>query len=56
MEQFSVRPNAADVERPYIERNIAATRQAYRIDSDDGSTTGTIRGWAPSLPATFRRT
>ncbi|MFY9918114.1 MAG: UPF0182 family protein, partial [Mycobacterium sp.] len=34
MEQFSVRPNAADVERPYIERNIAATRQAYRIDGD----------------------
>jgi len=29
MEQFSVRPNAADVERQYIERNIAATRQAY---------------------------
>ena len=35
MEQFSVRPNAADVERPYIERNIAATRQAYRIDSGE---------------------
>jgi uncharacterized protein len=34
MEQFSVRPNAADVERPYIERNIDATRQAYRIGDD----------------------
>ena len=34
MEQFSVRPNAADVERPYIERNIDATRQAYRLDGD----------------------
>ena len=34
MEQFSVRPNAADVERPYIERNIDATRQAYRIGGD----------------------
>ncbi|NLE80453.1 MAG: COG1615 family transporter [Rhodococcus sp.] len=34
MEQFSVRPNAADVERPYIERNIAATRDAYGIGSD----------------------
>ncbi|WP_018601269.1 UPF0182 family protein [Mycobacterium sp. 155] len=34
MEQFSVRPNAADVERPYIERNIAATRDAYRLGSD----------------------
>ncbi|WP_204079198.1 UPF0182 family protein [Mycobacterium riyadhense] len=31
MEQFSVRPNAADVERPYIQRNIDATRQAFRI-------------------------
>lgn len=31
MEQFSVRPNAADVERPYIQRNIEATRQAYRL-------------------------
>lgn len=34
MEQFSVRPNAADVERDYIERNIAATRRAYRLDGD----------------------
>ncbi len=34
MEQFSVRPNAADVERPYIQRNIEATREAYRIGGD----------------------
>lgn len=34
MEQFSVRPNAADVERPYIQRNIDATRQAFRIGGD----------------------
>ena len=34
MEQFSVRPNAADVERPYIERNISATREAFGIGSD----------------------
>ncbi|WP_328715177.1 UPF0182 family protein [Nocardia salmonicida] len=34
VEQFSVRPNAADLESPYIERNIAATRQAYGIGSD----------------------
>ncbi|WP_280252721.1 UPF0182 family protein [Nocardia abscessus] len=34
VEQFSVRPNAADMERAYIERNIAATRQAYAIGSD----------------------
>ncbi|MEU4345060.1 UPF0182 family protein [Nocardia sp. NPDC023852] len=34
VEQFSVRPNAADMERAYIERNITATRQAYGIGSD----------------------
>ncbi|MGK8558089.1 UPF0182 family protein [Nocardia gipuzkoensis] len=34
VEQFSVRPNAADMERAYIERNIAATRQAYGIGHD----------------------
>ncbi|WP_242676745.1 UPF0182 family protein [Rhodococcus sp. ABRD24] len=31
VEQFSVKPNAADKERVYIERNIAATREAYGI-------------------------
>ncbi len=40
MEQFSVRPNAADVERPYIERNIDATRQAYGIGPDTVEYTG----------------
>ncbi|WP_084436220.1 UPF0182 family protein, partial [Aldersonia kunmingensis] len=34
VEQFSVRPNAADKERPYIERNIEATRQAYGITDE----------------------
>ena len=34
MEQFSVRPNAADVESPYIQRNIDATRQAFRLGGD----------------------
>ncbi|MBF6409798.1 UPF0182 family protein [Nocardia farcinica] len=34
VEQFSVRPNAADKESEYIERNIAATRQAFGITSD----------------------
>ncbi|NLV81096.1 MAG: COG1615 family transporter [Rhodococcus sp.] len=34
VEQFSVRPNAADKEREYIERNIAATREAYGITDD----------------------
>ncbi len=35
VEQFSVRPNAADKESPpFIERNIAATREAYGITDD----------------------
>ncbi|MFE3447270.1 UPF0182 family protein [Nocardia sp. NPDC059180] len=34
VEQFSVRPNAAEKESEYIERNIAATRQAYGITDD----------------------
>ncbi|MEV2224191.1 UPF0182 family protein [Nocardia vinacea] len=34
VEQFSVRPNAADKESEYIERNITATRQAFGITSD----------------------
>lgn len=34
VEQFSVRPNAADKESEYIERNIAATRLAYGITED----------------------
>ncbi|MEO7079517.1 MAG: UPF0182 family protein [Rhodococcus sp. (in: high G+C Gram-positive bacteria)] len=35
MEQFSVRPNAAVKEQAYIERNIAATRDAYGIGDDN---------------------
>ncbi|RVW05316.1 UPF0182 family protein [Rhodococcus xishaensis] len=34
VEQFSVKPNAADKERAYIERNIDATRQAYGITDE----------------------
>ncbi|WP_067659856.1 UPF0182 family protein [Nocardia harenae] len=34
VEQFSVRPNAADKESEYIERNIDATRRAYGITPD----------------------
>ncbi|MFD1813349.1 UPF0182 family protein [Rhodococcus gannanensis] len=35
VEQFSVRPNAADKESTYIERNIAATREAYGITDEE---------------------
>lgn len=34
MEQFSVKPNAAQKEAEYIQRSIAATRQAYGIGGD----------------------
>ncbi|MEV0946104.1 UPF0182 family protein [Rhodococcus sp. NPDC049939] len=40
VEQFSVKPNAAQKESPYIERNIQATRQAYGITSDNIEYTG----------------
>ncbi|MGW0037549.1 UPF0182 family protein [Gordonia sp. NPDC003376] len=38
MEQFSVKPNAAQKEAEYIQRNIDATRQAYGIGSDHVTT------------------
>ncbi|MFD0840842.1 UPF0182 family protein [Williamsia serinedens] len=34
MEQFSVKPNAAQKESEYIQRNIDATRAAYQIGND----------------------
>ncbi|APA96266.1 UPF0182 family protein [Nocardia seriolae] len=34
VEQFSVKPNASTKERAYIERNIAATREAYGLTPD----------------------
>ncbi|WP_040811704.1 UPF0182 family protein [Nocardia concava] len=34
VEQFSVKPNATTKERSYIERNIAATRDAYGLTPD----------------------
>jgi uncharacterized membrane protein (UPF0182 family) len=34
VQQFQVRPSEADRESPYIERNIAATRDAYQIGRD----------------------
>jgi len=34
VEQFSVKPNAAQKERDYISRSITATRQAYGLTSD----------------------
>ena len=34
VEQFSVKPNAAQKEKDYIERSIRATRQAYGLTDD----------------------
>lgn len=49
IEQFSVKPNAAQKESPYIERNIQATRQAYGI-SDDKVTYEPYSGDATQAP------
>ncbi|GAA4756526.1 UPF0182 family protein [Gordonia alkaliphila] len=51
MEQFAVKPSAADKEREYIQRNINATRDAFRIRDGldvtyDGDWTRT-----PAIPA-----
>ena len=37
IQKFSVGPNASDKERPYISRNIKATRQAYDIVTRDAA-------------------
>lgn len=38
MEQFAVKPSAADKEKEFIQRNIGATRDAYRIRPDQDIT------------------
>ncbi len=38
MEQFSVKPNAAQKEADYIARNLTATKQAYKIREDQDVT------------------
>src|SRR5713226_7845547 len=35
IENFIVKPDQLNKERPYLERNIAATRAAYRLDNVD---------------------
>ncbi|EME14630.1 UPF0182 family protein [Rhodococcus triatomae] len=49
VEQFSVRPNAADKESTYIERNIAATREAYGI-TDEQVTYEDYPGYSTKSP------
>ena len=50
MEQFAVKPSAADKEREYIQRNITATRDAYRIRPEQDIT---YEDWGrePAVPA-----
>ncbi|MGO1971557.1 MAG: UPF0182 family membrane protein [Propionibacteriaceae bacterium] len=58
VQQFSVNPDEPDKERPYIERNIEATRAAYGVEDtgvDDYSATttasaGQLRSDAEALP------
>nr|WP_290705914.1 UPF0182 family protein [Gordonia sp. UBA5067] len=48
MEQFSVKPNAAQKEAEFIGRNIAATRTAYGLDKTD---VDYVENWAAKPPA-----
>jgi uncharacterized protein len=48
VEQFSVKPNAAQKERDYISRSITATRDAYGLTGD----TVTYRDYSGNAPAT----
>nr|WP_239578811.1 UPF0182 family protein [Microlunatus panaciterrae] len=58
VQNFSVKPDEPDKERPYIERNIAATRAAYAVEGvkiEDYSakttaTAGQLRSDAEALP------
>ena len=51
VEQFSVRPNAAQKESEYISRSITATRQAYGLTDDVVS----YRDYAGNAPATAQQ-
>jgi uncharacterized membrane protein (UPF0182 family) len=51
VEQFSVKPNAAQKESEYISRSITATRQAYGLTDD----TVTYRSYPGNAPATAQQ-
>src|ERR1700712_3681928 len=51
VEQISVKPNAAQKERDYIERSIEATRQAYGLVTDKQVTYRNYPGDAPTPAA-----
>jgi uncharacterized protein len=51
VEQFSVKPNAAQKERDYISRSITATRQAYGLTD----ATVTYRDWGGDTPTSAQQ-
>jgi uncharacterized membrane protein (UPF0182 family) len=54
LEQFVVRPNANEREAPSIQRNIAATREAYGVMTDRQVTYSQYAGRSDALPADVR--
>jgi uncharacterized membrane protein (UPF0182 family) len=59
VQQFQVKPTEADKEREFIEKNIAATRQAYDINDvqeqnlspdEEAATLGSLGGQVSSIP------
>ncbi|MCW2525096.1 MAG: hypothetical protein JWO63_3431, partial [Frankiales bacterium] len=51
VQQLTVKPNASQKEAPYISRNIAATRQAYDIQTDTDGGDVTYTPYANDAPA-----
>ncbi|HEX7353808.1 MAG TPA: UPF0182 family protein [Mycobacteriales bacterium] len=54
VQQFRVKPNAIDLESPYIARGIAATRAAYELNVQTATSPGNVKITtynAPSQPA-----
>ena len=55
VQQFSVKPNASDKEKPYISRNIQATRDAYGIQTDtNGGSVTYITNYGANASASDR--
>jgi uncharacterized membrane protein (UPF0182 family) len=50
VQQISVKPNAVDKEKPYIQRNIEATRAAYGIKTDTDGGTVTYTDYGTGIP------
>lgn len=55
VQQFKVKPSEADREAPYIERNIAATRQAFGITDTTVATTSDYPGISSETKKVLRQ-